>query len=602
MAESLAIWAGNIFLQFWGPVNSTWNDCNLEHRGWYVLEKETTGPRSGGRILVLKKVGNSYARVVQDNVQFNPGTYTFKIVCNTDYIPDKNNLPAFFRKNPSNAPDPQRNGYTTKKLPDGLYQHSRTLVFDRQFSATFVLSSLNNVPIEFYEISLRNSSGKEILKNAVFKTSSDWKADGGAISYKKKPANPDYVGMYYFDGNADDSSGNDNHLTALSITYGTGRNGQSNSAAVFNGNNSQLKMSNKFFTNLNKFTASFWVKFSSFRGAPNEWNTLIGGKASLMADRNRIVFFADNYASQGQKMTGNFNFNTGVWYKIELIRNGGGFSIAVNNNVIINKWDRPDRDPGNIGAGSNYFGYFGVGNGGYTLHGSIDEILISNKAKIINPPKITNISNPQTIDEGKSLKLIVVSTGSGPITYQWFRNGSAIPGATQSSYYVSSVNESDAGRYKVTVSNAAGNKTSSVIKITINPDTDNDGLLDKLEQQIGSSIYKTDTDGDGLGDYQTKTSLLKSDTDGDGLPDGVEVANGFDPNNPSESADGSMFINTAVGLEFFTLKSNRYRLQYSSNLTNWHNDGGIFNGVGGYSKIYRDVDSATKCWRLKILN
>ena len=562
----------------------------------------------GGRILVLKKT-SGYARVVQDG-QFNAGIYTFKMVCNSDFVPEKNGLPEFFRKIPTNASDPERKAYTTKKITDGIYEHTRKLVFKQSFSGAFVVSAIGlgstKLPIEFYVISLKNSSGTEILKNSKFKNDEGWKAEGGEISYKKKPANPDYVAMYYFNGNAEDSSGHEIHLAATNVTYGKGRNNESNSAIVFNGNNSQLKITDNIFGNLNKFTATFWVKFNSFRGLPNEWNTLIGGKASLMADKTRIVFFADNYASQGQKMTGNFNFNTGVWYKIELIRNGGDFSIAVNNNVIINKWDRPDRDPGNIGAGSDYFGYFGVGNGGYTLHGSIDEILISNKAKIINPPKITNISNPQTIDEGKSLKLTVVATGSGLITYQWFRNGSAIPGATQSSYYVSRVNESDAGRYKVTVSNAAGNKTSSEIKITINPDTDNDGLLDKLERQIGSDINKTDTDGDGLGDYmeyhQTKTSLLKSDTDGDGLPDGVEVANGFDPNNPSESADGSIFINTAVGLEFFTLKPNRYRLQYSSNLTNWHNDGGTFNGVGGYSKTYRDADSATKYWRLKILN
>jgi hypothetical protein len=47
---------------------------------------------------------------------------------------------------------------------------------------------------------------------------------------------------------------------------------------------------------------------------------------------------------------------------------------------------------------------------------------------------------------------------------------------------------------------------------------------------------KTDTDGDGLSDWDEvhiyHTSPYLADTDGDGIPDGVEVKNGTDPNCP----------------------------------------------------------------------
>ncbi|HLP15397.1 MAG TPA: OmpA family protein [Bacteroidota bacterium] len=58
-------------------------------------------------------------------------------------------------------------------------------------------------------------------------------------------------------------------------------------------------------------------------------------------------------------------------------------------------------------------------------------------------------------------------------------------------------------------------------------DTDNDGLPDKVEKQLGTDPENPDTDGDGLsdGDEVNKyhTDPLKADTDGDGLSDGDEV-------------------------------------------------------------------------------
>ena len=559
----------------------------------------------GGKILVLESNNDGYGRVVQD-VTIPTGVYTLTIVCNSNYQPDKLNIPEFFRKVPSSATDPVKSSWTSKQLDDGLYEHKRALTFNQLISATISFGALNNLPIEFHMLSLKNSSNIEMLNNPEFVTNSAWRSDGGKISYKNKPANPNYVAMYYFSGNSEDASGNDKHLSASNVSYGTGRNNETNSAAVFNGNDSQLKINDSIFNDLDQFTVTFWVKFNSFRGMPNEWSTLIGGKASLMADKNRIVFFPDNYASDGQLMTGNHLFNTGLWYKIELIKDSSQFMIAVNDTVVAQNWDRPDKPDGKIDSRSDFFGYFGVGNGGYTLDGSIDEILISKHAKLFQPPTISSFSSSATLDEGERLNLTVLASGSGNLSYKWFKNNIVIPGAASANYTVASVNESHQGNYKVEVSNSAGQQTSSSIMITINPDTDNDGLLDRLEIQLGSNINKIDTDDDGLGDYQEyytyKTMLNNPDTDGDGLDDGDEVSNGFNPLVTDASSDGALFINRAVALEFFTLESNRYQLQYSSDLTNWTNEGAPFTGVRGYSKIYRDADSSPQYWRLKSLN
>ncbi len=64
-------------------------------------------------------------------------------------------------------------------------------------------------------------------------------------------------------------------------------------------------------------------------------------------------------------------------------------------------------------------------------------------------------------------------------------------------------------------------------------DIDGDGLMDEEENDLGTNINKSDTDGDGISDFKEvrkyKTNPLSSDTDGDGYSDGQEIESGYDP-------------------------------------------------------------------------
>ncbi len=64
-------------------------------------------------------------------------------------------------------------------------------------------------------------------------------------------------------------------------------------------------------------------------------------------------------------------------------------------------------------------------------------------------------------------------------------------------------------------------------------DSDNDGLKDLEEAELGTDPKKIDSDDDGLFDNEEvgvyKTDPLNPDTDGDGFTDGSEVKNGYDP-------------------------------------------------------------------------
>ena len=77
-------------------------------------------------------------------------------------------------------------------------------------------------------------------------------------------------------------------------------------------------------------------------------------------------------------------------------------------------------------------------------------------------------------------------------------------------------------------------KNSTVI------DTDNDGLTDAKEIELGTNFLDNDTDNDGLTDsYEVDlgTDLLDNDTDGDGLNDSYEVDLGTDPFDKDTDGD-----------------------------------------------------------------
>jgi hypothetical protein len=84
------------------------------------------------------------------------------------------------------------------------------------------------------------------------------------------------------------------------------------------------------------------------------------------------------------------------------------------------------------------------------------------------PPLI--ITNPAslTVEVGQTATFSVTATGAGTLTYQWYKNGVAISGATSSSYTTPPAVLGDSGSvFTVTVSNAIGTVTSLGATLTV---------------------------------------------------------------------------------------------------------------------------------------
>lgn len=83
-------------------------------------------------------------------------------------------------------------------------------------------------------------------------------------------------------------------------------------------------------------------------------------------------------------------------------------------------------------------------------------------------PSITSQPVASSVALGQSVNFAVGVTGSGPITYQWRKNGSNLPtNANAASFNIAAASLQDAGSYSVLVSNSLGSVVSREAVLTV---------------------------------------------------------------------------------------------------------------------------------------
>jgi hypothetical protein len=96
--------------------------------------------------------------------------------------------------------------------------------------------------------------------------------------------------------------------------------------------------------------------------------------------------------------------------------------------------------------------------------------LSSGSARLTVNTMVSISSQPSnlTVQSSSPASFSVSASGTAPITYQWKKNGVNIPGATGSTYLISSATSASAGTYSVVATNPAGNVTSANALLTVN--------------------------------------------------------------------------------------------------------------------------------------
>ena len=172
-----------------------------------------------------------------------------------------------------------------------------------------------------------------------------------------------------------------------------------------------------------------------------EWIST-SGNGDLTAKRS------DQYVDTGWPTGNTITLTAGKRYYIEVLQKegGGGDDVAVT-------WQLPGAAEPVNGAEpipGKYLSAFGFTPG---------------PVGIGTPPA------SQSVQEPGPATFTVQPSGTAPYTYQWFRNGVAIPGATAQSYTLPNSLRSDNGaRFTVRVSNSFSSATSGEATLTVVPD------------------------------------------------------------------------------------------------------------------------------------
>lgn len=306
------------------------------------------------------------------------------------------------------------------------------------------------------------------------------------------------VAYYTFSGTADDQSAYGNHATVAGNSQFT-TNGLSggalrvigDSALMYSGGGHALLP--KFGTYMNAgFTVSFWAKDESLINnfAVHNASYLTFGPLdqpqvdiALNSETQKIGFTVEG-ATTRIDVFAPLSFSTALasWKHVVLTYTPGKFVAYLNGAKIDERAMTANIFPcSTAGLGRSWWN--GGASSAARMSATFDNVRIYSRtladsdvqqlyaseappelivaASVVSPP--TN----QTVVAGATAILSVTAVGTSPLSYQWRKEGQSIPGATLAALTLNGVQPTDAGNYRVLVTNATGSALSATATLTV---------------------------------------------------------------------------------------------------------------------------------------
>lgn len=148
---------------------------------------------------------------------------------------------------------------------------------------------------------------------------------------------------------------------------------------------------------------------------------------------------------------------------------------------------------------------------------------------VLSAPILTNQPVSQTVAPGAGVTFSVGAAGFPAVSYQWFKNGQAIAGATAADLTLNNVSLADWGAYSVAVGNSLGSVASDVATLRV-----------AIPSALWADAYGLDPLADGAPD---------ADPDGDGFSNRLEFGFGLSPvaaSTPSIDFSGGVLLSRGL--------------------------------------------------------
>ena len=186
-----------------------------------------------------------------------------------------------------------------------------------------------------------------------------------------------------------------------------------------------------------------------------------------------------------------------------------------------------------------------------------DPVLIGITLVPAQAPQVAVGPTSQTANTGSTVVFSVTVTGTPRLTYQWKKDGTDIPGATDSTLTLTNLSPAAAGSYSVVVTNFVGSATSAAALLTVN---------------LTYATWST-----GIPWPPGADTSATGDVDGDGIANLIEFVQNTNPlaasSSPAVSLVRTETSTTVTYRHRRNLGAVSVRVEYSSDLQTWTSGG-----------------------------